>query len=93
MKMNRNSVFQIPPHVLAREVGDETVILDLEKGTYLGLDSVGARMWSLMGEGKSVDGICETMIQEYEVSAEVLEKDILSFAEELAEQDLVRVKR
>ena len=33
----------ISPQVVARELGGETVILDLSSGTYFGLDPVGAR--------------------------------------------------
>ena len=39
---------QIPQEVIARQVGGETVMLDLAKGSYYGLDPVGARMWELM---------------------------------------------
>lgn len=90
--MNGNTTFQIPPHVVAREVGEETVILDLESGSYLGLDPVGGRMWSLMGEGKTIDAVCATMVEEYDVSADVLMSDLRKLAEELAAQDLLRVK-
>lgn len=91
--MKGNTAFEIPPHVVAREVGEETVILDLESGSYLGLDPVGARMWSLMGEGKTVDAVCATMLEEYEVSAEVLKADLLKLVEELTARDLLRVRQ
>lgn len=35
----------IPAQVLARRVGEEIVILNLESGVYFGLDPVGARIW------------------------------------------------
>jgi hypothetical protein len=78
-----------PPQVMARSVGDETVILDLATGTYFGLDPVGARIWQLMGEGKTLAEICDLMLDEYEVSREELERDTLRLAEELAAQGLV----
>jgi hypothetical protein len=74
---------------MARSVGDETVILDLATGTYFGLDPVGARIWQLMGEGKTLAEICDLMLDEYEVSREELERDTLRLAEELAAQGLV----
>ena len=42
--MNVTDRVTIPSQVMARTVGDETVILDLAGGTYYGLDAVGARM-------------------------------------------------
>ena len=63
----------IPAHVMARQVGEETVILDLASGTYFGLDTVGARIWQLMGEGRMLAEVCAAMLAEYEVSADDIE--------------------
>ena len=79
----------IPPQVMARLVGEEIVILDLAAGTYFGLDPVGARIWQLMGEGRTLAEICATMLDEYEVEREQLEADVLRLAGELAERGLV----
>lgn len=79
----------IPAQVMARTVGDETVILDLASGTYFGLDPVGARIWALIGEGKTLAEICTTMLEEYEVEREPLEADVLRLVAELVERGLV----
>ncbi|MBK9987508.1 MAG: hypothetical protein IPP21_11335 [Betaproteobacteria bacterium] len=42
--MNLSDKVTIPTQVMARTVGDETVILDLASGTYFGLDPVGAHV-------------------------------------------------
>jgi hypothetical protein len=78
----------IPPDVMARTVGEETVILDLASGTYFGLDPVGARMWQLMGEGKNLGEVCDTMLDEFEVSREELGRDVIRLAQELFETGL-----
>ncbi len=79
----------IPQQVMTRTVGDETVILDLATGTYFGLDPVGARIWELLSEGKTLAEVCDRMLDEYDVSREQLELDALRLAQELAEQGLV----
>jgi hypothetical protein len=79
----------IPTQVMARQVGDETVILDLASGTYFGLDPVGARIWQLLGEGKTLAEICQMMLEEYEVEREQLETDVLRLTGELLERGLV----
>ena len=90
--MKLSDKVSIPPQVMARTVGDETVILDLANGTYFGLDPVGARMWALMGEGKTLAAICEHMLEEYEVSRDDLERDTLRLTQELADQGLVGLR-
>ena len=89
--MNLTDKPTIPAQVMARQVGDETVILDLGSGTYFGLDPVGARIWQLMGEGKTLGEICDTMVDEYDVTREALEHDVLELVERLLEQKLVSI--
>jgi hypothetical protein len=81
----------IPAQVMARQVGEETVILDLSSGTYFGLDPVGARFWQLMSEGKSLGETCDTMLDEYDVAREELERDVMDLTEKLLEQKLVSI--
>ena len=81
----------IPAQVMARQVGDETVILDLGSGTYFGLDPVGARIWQLIGEGKTLGEICDTMLDEYDVTREALERDVVELADKLLEQKLISI--
>jgi len=87
--MNLSDRISVPSQVMGRSVGDETVILDLESGTYFGLDPVGARMWALMGEGKTLGEVCDVMLEEYDVTRQRLEEDLLNLAGELAEKGLI----
>jgi len=82
----------VSPQVVAREVGNETVILDLVSGNYFGLDRVGARMWQLIEAGKSLAAVRDAMADEYNVSLEVLERDVLALARDLVEKKLVSVE-
>jgi hypothetical protein len=90
--MNIERRFSILPQAMSRMVGDETVILELESGTYLGLDPVGTRVWALVSEGKTFGEICDLMVDEYEVEREQLQGDIEAFVTDLARHRLVAVK-
>ena len=89
--MSLSNLVTIPSQVMARQVGDETVILDLASGTYYGLDPVGARIWQLMTEGQTLAQVCETMLAEYEVTREAIECDVLALVQTLADKQLVGV--
>src|SRR5438105_13284189 len=79
----------IPPEVMARQVGDETVLLDLASGNYFGLDAVGARIWQLLVEGKAPPEVCDVLLSEYEVPREALENDLARLLGELKAQGLI----
>ena len=80
---------RIPQEVIARQVGKETVMLDLAKSAYFGLDPVGARMWQLLEEGKSLAEACDVMLDEYDVNREELERDVLHLVADLEKHGLV----
>jgi hypothetical protein len=81
---------QISSDALAQEIAGETVILDLASSTYFGIDETGTMIWQLMQEGMSLEQIHHHMLDEYEVAADVLEKDILAFVSQLQEAGLIR---
>jgi Coenzyme PQQ synthesis protein D (PqqD) len=89
--MNPLAKFVHSPRAMFRAVGEETVLLDLESGTYFGLNPVGARIWQIMGEGKTFAEISDVILDEYDVTRERIEADLVALADQLAEQKLISV--
>ncbi len=87
--MNAGKAFDVPGHVVSRQIGGETVILNLESGTYFGLDVVGARIWQLIAEGKSVAETRATMLAEFDVAEDVLDHDLEKLLRDLRDHDLL----
>lgn len=77
--------------VVSRDLEGEAVILNLESGTYFGLDSVGTRIWSLLQEDGSLRRTFELLQQEYDVEPERLKADILRLVGELRANHLLSV--
>ncbi len=90
--MNLTDKVTIPAEVMARQVGEETVILDLASGTYFGLDPVGARIWQLVSEGRALMEVCEVMLAEYDVSRDEIERDLTELLDALGEKGLIKVE-
>jgi hypothetical protein len=87
--MDINSRLSVPPQVMSRPVGDETVLLDLESGTYFGLDGVGKRIWEFVSDGKSLAETADAIVAEYEVGEEQARTDVVDFAQRLVERGLL----
>ncbi len=88
--MTLNDRVAIPEDVVFQKVGEETVLLNLEGGVYYGLDPVGSRFWELLLEGGSLRAAFERMVEEYDVTPETLERDLLRLAQELAAKGLIK---
>jgi len=73
------------------DLNGEAAILHLGKGIYYGLDPVGARVWTLIQEPKTVDDLRRLLLQEYDVAEDRLQDDLLGLLEKLRDQDLVTV--
>jgi hypothetical protein len=87
--MDLDTRLSIPPHVISRLVGDETVLLDLESGIYFGLDGVGKRIWESVGEGLTLAETATVIVSEYEVEEAKAEADVIEFACKLVDRGLL----
>ena len=79
--------------VFAQEVDGEMVLLDMESENYFGLDEVGTAIWQAMQEKETLQEVLEALLEQYEVEAEVLERDLSDFVTKLLESGLVEVKK
>jgi len=56
---------------------------------YYGLDAVGTRVWQLIVQGCTIASVCATMIEEYDVTPDVLQADVTHLVGELRDRGLV----
>ena len=88
--MDLDAKITIPPQVMSRLVGEETVVLDLESGIYFGLDGVGKRIWESLSDGKTLAETVAVIASEYDVDEARAVADLVTFATELLERGLLR---
>jgi hypothetical protein len=89
--MKPTDSFSVLPLVVAREVGEQNVLLDLMTDTSFSLDPIGARIWQLIEEGKPFAEVCDALIEEYDVTRDELERDVKDYIEDLLEKRLITV--
>lgn len=75
--------------VIHKTVGDEIVLLDLDRGVYYGLDRVGARVWELVEADHTLAEIIDILLEEYEVTRAELERDVATLLEQLTARGLI----
>lgn len=91
--MDPDTRLSVPPQVLSRLVGDETVLLDLASGLYFGLDGVGKLVWESLADGKSLAETANVVSAEYDVDAERARADVVTFVDELVARGLLVLDR
>lgn len=88
-----DTVLKLSDHVHHVRMDDQVIVADMRSGHYLGLDGVGARVWDLVCEGATLGAIMERLSAEYEVSADVLDRDIGELMKELVARRLIEPER
>jgi hypothetical protein len=71
------------------DLAGEAAILNLRNSVYYGLDTVGARMWTLVQEPMTVGAVRDAILQEYDVTRERCERDLLDLLQKLAREGLI----
>lgn len=80
---------QIASGALSRVLDGETIILDLDSGTYFGLNVVGTRIWELIGSGEPLGGIRDRLLAEFDISKEVAQRDLDDLIDKLLARGLI----
>lgn len=90
--LSAHSIVVASPEQVSCPLGDESAILNLKNTVYYGLNSVGARVWELLRQPRSVGEIRDALLEEYEVEGERCERDLLDLLEKMRSEGLVEVK-
>jgi hypothetical protein len=88
MNWNENRL-TAPEHVMFRELDGESVLLNLQNEMYYGLDETGTRMWQLLTSADSVQAAMDILLEEFDVSPEILEQDLVQLITELKSHGLL----
>jgi hypothetical protein len=86
-----NTILSIPANVSFSVVGEDAFLLNTQTNKYYGLEKVGARLWQLLNEGKSLKDAHQVIMSEYEVDPDELQQDILELINNLMENGLVEI--
>jgi len=85
------SVVKAAKDQVSADLEGEAVILNLQNGVYYGLNPVGAYVWGLLTEPRTVKEIQSAVLEEYDVESDRCERDLLDLLEKLATEGLIEV--
>ena len=91
MPLSFNTKVTVPKDVLIKEIRGESVLLNLEKESYFGLDKVGTRMWTALSESESIRTAYDLLLDLYDVEAERLRRDLFDLVKTLVGHGLLQI--
>ena len=76
---------------LTNPVGDEIIILNMETGDYLGLNTVGSAIWEHLQTPQSINSIIEKLMAEFEVDRQTCIAETTEYLEKIQLLGLLQV--
>lgn len=89
--LSLSSTVKVSDGIVHRDLQGELVLLSLNSGHYFGLDALGTRIWHLLGEGQSLEGVIRILVQDYDVTEAQCRQDLLSLIAEMRDKGLIEV--
>ena len=77
------------PDAYANGVRDETVLLQVKRGSYYGMDAIGTRIWAGINEGRLPAEVCKEIAADYDVRLDTVEADARIFLEDLKANEII----
>jgi hypothetical protein len=90
--LRTSSIVVVAKEQVSCPLGEEAAVLNLKNSVYYGLDSVGARVWTLLQQPRSVSELRDTLVSEYDVEARRCEQDLLALLETMRNEGLIEIR-
>ena len=96
--MNRTARIRMKQRRDVTDLAGEKVMVDFEQGKYFCIKGVGNDIWDMLEKQQDADGnpdallidtILHKLLEEYEVTEEVCEKEVLEFLDKLKQAGIL----
>ncbi|MES2494670.1 MAG: PqqD family peptide modification chaperone [Pseudomonadota bacterium] len=75
--------------LLSAAVGEELLMMSTAEGKYFNLNDVGTRIWELLAQPVSADGLVAALTAEYAIDADTARAQVTEFLTALRERGLL----
>ena len=77
--------------LLTTEVDGELIAMSIENGACYGLNAVGTRIWALIEAPRSIDSLCATLLEEFDVAPDVCRDQVTELLASLRDEGMVAI--
>jgi hypothetical protein len=83
--------FKCADRIISSDIGEEIVMMSIDKGKYYSLKGPSGRVWQLIQDGQSVGSIIQVLLNEYDVQPEQCEEELLSLLRDMRDGSLIEI--
>lgn len=90
--ISRNSIVtRVDENFLVSKLGNDTVMMNMNTGEYLGINSVATEIWTKIQGTVSVSDLIDTLLAAYDVSSEQCETETIACLEKMHSHGVIQV--
>lgn len=78
-------------NMIAADVGDEAVILDIQSGYFFQLNRTAALVWGLLESPISAGDLCAKMAESHSVDPAICRGDVTEFIADMRDRGLIAI--
>ncbi|MCK4936453.1 MAG: PqqD family protein [Elusimicrobiales bacterium] len=89
--MDKNSYVSKNKKIPYRIIEGEAVLVDVDRGEVIHLNSVGAGIWDFIGEKTKIGDIANHICEKFDIENDAAAIDVLEFVSSLNEKGFVKI--
>ena len=78
--------------ILANEVGNDTVMMSIEKGKYYGTNKTGSYIWKILDIPMTFGDLCSRLAADFNITTAKCAEDMLPFIEQMEKEGIIDLK-
>jgi hypothetical protein len=86
------SVISAKKEIVAADMDGDTVMMSIEAGKYYNLGTTGGMIWKMLESPVSVAAVITKLLEQYEVTREQCEAEVLAFLNGIKQEGLLEVQ-
>ena len=90
-KFSDDSIVSRKDEIISGDVDGETVMMSIESGQYHSLNLTGNRIWEILETPCTVEGIIDSLKNEFKAKPEVITEEVHRFLEQLLERHVIQI--
>lgn len=89
MKVSLSDRIRRNPELIHSAIENEVVLLSIDNGKYYRLNQLGSIIWERIDFPIEIAVLCHELMDEYDVTLEDCENEVLAFVEQLSKDKLI----
>ena len=92
MEFNSESLISRNTDILANQVGNEIVMMDMEKGKYYGTNRTGSYIWQILETPMTFPALCSRLAADFNIPEEKCTEEVKVFLQQMQSEGIIAIQ-